>query len=831
MAITLGTMVLTRTFNSIGIRLPYTGTWSGEAATLEFKRSSDVSWREGLPLYPNVATTAFFGSVLLCDAGTQYDVRVTVSGSPSGTNPQTETNYQTRANLTAAPTFGDADIFVDATGGGDYLTLQLAYAAMNSATADHIIGVADNGSYTYYQRPTASLIGNTHSVSVVFETPAVDLDRVATTDPHAIVYDRYISPAGSGDTGSLGQGIWNTTTLNGYQVYYADIDVSNIKQLCYRQVVGGDYAAAKSGQPSRVSNWSAGVPTAELFAELVHTTQTYNVGHWQTSTRLYLRLPGDIDPDTCYIWMGSNTGNAATPGTSIGGSDQWVVGGQFRVCSNALRFAATSVRGTMQQNLIEDGEYSIYLPVPAGGANSGGVSPTDFTVQYNLLRHTNLWGDYTTEPIIPWIFIKQKPVLDNGELYATNRIGGASETQGVKMLNSGTSGVVRYNTFDGTFNGVGSQATNRDVTKQSNIDVHDNLFKHLADNAIEPEGTNTNWRVWNNREEESRNMYSTDFSCGPLYAWRNQYWAIGVQGIAPHNDDDTNVLNASGQVTQRSRGGGGQFVKYGRSPDGGPKRLYLIHETGWTDESDGNTTKGATAAVGNPADEEWFVYNVLWRCNDYLLDEIPQAKWHEEGSFFATTDTANVLDVGGVKYNSADTVTGNSITLYQAAYSTTTTNEEADGTKHTFRDWAWLDAQFVDAAAGDLTLDDASDLINSRASVPNISDLPTEQYVGSAPDPGALESGIEEPPEEPDPETGPATPTSLDATIVGLDVDLTWVDVATTEDAYVVERSSDGGTTWATIATLPAGSVFYTDVAPPQGVALTYAVRCYRDVT
>ena len=80
---------LTTTFASIGIELPFGGDDNGNAtAELEFKPAGETAWRKGLPLWPITGDVpapghAFYGSALLLDAGTKYDLRVTVA-DPDG---------------------------------------------------------------------------------------------------------------------------------------------------------------------------------------------------------------------------------------------------------------------------------------------------------------------------------------------------------------------------------------------------------------------------------------------------------------------------------------------------------------------------------------------------------------------------------------------------------------------------------------------------------------------------------------------------------------------------------------------------------------------------
>ena len=52
------------------------------------------------------------------------------------------------------------------------------------------------------------------------------------------------------------------------------------------------------------------------------------------------------------------------------------------------------------------------------------------------------------------------------------------------------------------------------------MDVHDNLIRHQADDALEPELAAINFRAWNNRIEHSLTVLSTGpVHFGPIYLW------------------------------------------------------------------------------------------------------------------------------------------------------------------------------------------------------------------------------------------------------------------------------------------------------------------------
>lgn len=71
-----------------------------------------------------------------------------------------------------------------------------------------------------------------------------------------------------------------------------------------------------------------------------------------------------------------------------------------------------------------------------------------------------------------------------------------------------------------------------------------------------------------------------------------------------------------------------------------------------------------------------------------------------------------------------------------------------------------------------------------------------------------------------------APPTGLAITAdAGPALNLAWVDNATNETGYTVDRSTDGGTTWTNLtSTLPAEATSYADVALVRGTTYTYRV-------
>lgn len=70
--------------------------------------------------------------------------------------------------------------------------------------------------------------------------------------------------------------------------------------------------------------------------------------------------------------------------------------------------------------------------------------------------------------------------------------------------------------------------------------------------------------------------------------------------------------------------------------------------------------------------------------------------------------------------------------------------------------------------------------------------------------------------------SGPDMPAMLQVTTRA---ELSWMDIALDEISYVVERSSNNGATYYSLATLPANSISYTDSMAIAGASYTYRVK------
>ena len=712
--ITPDALRLTATYHSVGVEVPFLGDPNRNAtASLSFRRAGESAWRAGLPLWPTADPSgpAFYGSALLLEPGTPYEVRVTIA-DPDGVNGN---GVQTAAITTRAETIvppeGLVPTHVVRTTGDDHADGRSPTSAWR--TIDKAVQDAPSGSVVqvgpgYYstsrgragQPPTA----RSAPLTLVTQYPAVDQGRqVAHPGLHSVIEPTGLSSP-RGATDGPHPGVWQHTTLVGprtggtYTVWkWAESSVTDAVQL--------GYAASRAEAPFRVAHWkkdSADLATPAGWAEKLYANLTYNSGFYADGADLYLRLPGDRDPNTLYI-------TASGPnevGLVVNGPDIRISGFEIRQFTSGVELMWDARRAVIDRSLLTGNANGVHLRGNRAGTPLRSIYGGDHTIQENLIRDASLWSaDPAVNPTVPWMFVKSNIRNADGSDYPTSRIGGSGESNGLGGRGGAQRVVVRRNTIDGPFNGV-STGDNLGFDRHAgrDMDIHDNLIRHLADDALEPELAAINFRAWNNRIEHSLTVLSTGpVHFGPIYLFRNTAWRTGNEGQSRDG---------------RGRVPGSTMLKYSGKSDP-PARLYVLHNTFWTD---GYADGGALFASWGPSPEPMYLRNNLIRATHYVFDTPrPVGTWNEDYNHFATTDGSRGLQYGRVNY-----VT-NVQEYRDASGQGGHTNVAGDFT---------TDVALVNAASGDLRLPGGSRLIDAGVAVPNVSDRPGVDFQGAAPDIG-----------------------------------------------------------------------------------------------
>jgi hypothetical protein len=753
---TLGTMALIATERSIGCDILFTeGAITVTTVTAEFRFETASGRRDALDFWPTRPTSGnknIYGSILSLVANTTYQIRARVNFS-DGSHAYRVGSATTRT--ITLPDISTPTRWVDPVNGNDSWTGTSAtfvsgttgpwktYAKFAATyPSGGSVRFLSNGNKVYLTSAGPQL--NRGPVKMSTDAPVVDttlaesdrgvvtevtsggrvtIEPGAVTAPSGTVTsDAWVTVAPWVSVSLTGPGNYGTTPGATHQVWrWQNCPLADPTQ--------GSYATTRDGWPQRLACWrrdAVDLSTAEEWAEMVRTNQTYQYGFWSDgagagTTTLYARLPTDLDPNTLWLWFGSGNG------VWLGNLGSRVSGFSIHTFHAPVYSSNPGGGMVIDRNLLQDGFNHVYLQ----DANP------DCLVQHNLMRDANLWQFTQPAPhVVAWRAIKGDSIMFNGASYG-DKILQHSEQTFVALTSGARRAIIRYNTMLQGFNGVqviGSGANSATRTQGDNVDIHDNWISELSDDAFEPEFSVINNRYWNNRIENTLTWISTaPVHYGPLYLWRNTAWEIGSRGTG------RNVAGAahpSGKAIKQSRGSAPQA------------RIYIVHNSIDIDQNDPNLVDFAGNSGGGSTQYEVFwIKNNIITCTRYIVDPQPNiAAYVEDYNFFATSSPTNGLRIDLLNNGTLTDYDNTSSALefedYRAA-----TGEGANSnlvlavTKQVnAADWlADVRAMWEDRDAGTLTLVIGAPAINRGTPIPNISDRAGVDYLGSAPDLGAFE--------------------------------------------------------------------------------------------
>jgi hypothetical protein len=587
----------------------------------------------------------------LACAGTAYDVEVTVGGI---------------AHAGAITTWPD-----NATAASDLVPTHAVCATCEWTTLDDALANAPDGAVVEVSpgRYAVPTVVRSTPITLYAAFPAVDnqgneinagqrsvIQPVATTTP--------------------GSGAWQQETLIGpatgkpFTVWRWSAPVEVIR-LAFETRAGIQRVAAWDHKSGSRDGYTLESPAG--FAEVLYENLDYNFGFQSYGADVYARFPGDIDPNTVTV-SGASDRSYTANGNHVRFSG-------FELHLTGLRYDPPATDGTVDHNLFLDAE--VYY-----GATAPSTYPTRHLVEHNVFRATGIWDDSPDVPgaLIPWNFIKGNVPLP-GDVKGWGRVGDDAETAAIWGRGGPNQLVVRHNIIEGYFNGIGGRNSDYDRNSWRDTDIHDNQIRQIADDALEPEGSIINWRVWNNQIDEVTVVLSTGpIRYGPLYMVGNEARSLGNHGTGQDNDD--------------SVGARGKGFKFSGSSD--PEALIVLVGNTFIAQGGSSLDGGAQSASGGRMTERFYLRNNLFLMSRYAF-EYPGA-WDEDYNQWYTSDR----DRGLRKH------------LTIAAY-----REAEDDGDHS-------------NPAGDIhdrIRPDDERLIDAGVMVPNLA----ATYLGSAPDIGALE--------------------------------------------------------------------------------------------
>jgi hypothetical protein len=304
-----------------------------------------------------------------------------------------------------------------------------------------------------------------------------------------------------------------------------------------------------------------------------------------------------------------------------------------------------------------------------------------------------------------------------------------SETSACFMRGGAQGLVFRYNIVEGTFNGVVAYNVDYDRLATMDTDIYSNSFSQISDDTFEPEGQGINWRIWDNDLDYFAVGLSTGpLSYGPVYLFRNRLWKCSSLGAG--RDDSGGPGVSSG------------MFKYSNGTANGA-RIYVIHNTFWTDETYNNDNSGdgdaaigvdggAQNAGGSAGTEKFYIRNHLSRGTRWAFRAPATPNWNEDYNVFVTSHASNGLEYSSTGYTVVAT--------YRTASGQGAHSNVLAATTVQFQTEATVDALFTNTATGNLALTGGASAIDAGIPIPNISDLVGVNYQGAAPDMGYVEA-------------------------------------------------------------------------------------------
>lgn len=769
-AMSLGAAASLATFVNLSLEIPFTGDDNGDATTtLQYRKTGAPTWLDGLPLLRLSEGTdrALKGSILLCDAGQQYDYRVVVTDPGAGSQVVTgtattraESEIPAAASLT--PTrYIDSANGLDTNAGTSYGAAWRTFNKSNASTPSGGVVQVNHGYYAQALTVRTQALG---PITYVAEHPACD-DQAAdktvailndglrsvvhsqvvaaptgepATDPHGVYASANVAPwAQVTVTGTNGVDytVWKWTGIAGITIG---------SQLAY--------CATRDGRRKRVPVWLrdtyAGTPnlsTAAGWAHLCHTNVNYRYGAFLVteggSNNLYLRFAGTGTPND-YWWDFCNANKWAF--LIYAGSSR-ISGLQITTADFGIQFGDTA-SGNHPELTIDTVVDHCWIDVAHSGVRWAGFSgtqgtsvgkyPSKATVEHCKFTDSNLRATAAdnwvqTNEHIPWWIIKGYVRRgDNGQWYPSSTspapLAGVMTTcQSVAItFRFGIRQATwRYNHIDGFFNGPGGGGGEggSDRTCSDSVDCHDNLMENLNDDSFEPEQRKANWRGWNNVTKDC----PVFFSCvpvfwGPIYLFQNVMWRSGNHGSANFADPAAEA-SAPASTPARIVGPSPLFCKSGGATAGkAVATMYWINNTYWTDrDGSGTPQMGYQGAAGydfggaaGSTNYTNVIRNNIIRCCGYA--------WHagkgdyairhdEDYNVLATSHATRVVGVdNGVIYTSTSPTGPLSLETYRAFFAAAAGRPAGFGNGvHTNRIGAsGADVSFRDVAAADALFTD-----------------------------------------------------------------------------------------------------------------------------
>ena len=479
------------------------------------------------------------------------------------------------------------------------------------------------------------------------------------------VYRESIDPP---DGGADGAPLWFIAEGPGVIIDGSD---AALTQASWTDEGGGIYSTAFAGDTEYLAVDDDRIYDYQSLAELQSEAAGLPGGFFVDSGagRLYLRLPDGSDPSSHLVHVA-----VLDTGFLLDTISHVVVDGfEFRYLGGTRSGVAVDVRDSsrcwVRNNTAHHMNAGFRVRRPLASEN---------VIEHNSFRDTSVFG-------WPWDAVK-------AHTPEASAIG----------ITDGRGNVVRYNTVEGSFNGIYTcQWATTDESIAKDTDVYGNLMIEHGDDGLEPEGACVNVRFWHN---VLRSVYN-DISVSPIET--GPTWFVR-----------TLIYDYDGHVFKVNNGSTGWILVY--------------HTTGVPRASEADAQALSPSLPFGP----FITRNNIWQANRYVIESMlttlnPGVDWDHDALW--TTATDRFVKWEDIRYDTiAELIASDTI--------------EQHGLQ--------IEPQYDDAASGDFNLIEGHELIDQGLLIDGIN---TMFVVGAGPDTGAFERGGVNPWEDAPPGTGGGT--------------------------------------------------------------------------
>ena len=305
--------------------------------------------------------------------------------------------------------------------------------------------------------------------------------------------------------------------------------------------------------------------------------------------------------------------------------------------------------------------------------------------------------------------------------------------------------IIRNNIIDGIVSGYAARQS--EISPFREIDVYNNEFLNCYD-ATDILGNVVNYRVWNNKFTNNPIVFSmipfiesgiTYSNVGPVYIFRNIVEKQPTRSNPKNLSDNFNpsiYINYNGCEGQRPKvWSTGLKLETGNQPELLRTDIHLYHNTFVTEDSLSYAMFLWRGTWRNIFSKNNIFYSRYGVVNFQGVENAHQLSYQSiSDSYYSENTKLGIIN----KVHGNNSTCSNYYNLESLEKNLRMVSKNFDTNQLAIRGYV-INPQFENLQSSDYQLQEKSECINRGVQIPNLNDLINVNYLGSAPDLGALE--------------------------------------------------------------------------------------------